>query len=357
MNPGAVDPALAAEELARFTRNAADLMSALRAAGAQTADADAAPRDEVWRSGKVVLYRYRATARPAGLPPLLMVFAMVNRPTILDLAPDRSLIRSLLAAGLDVYLIDWGRPDGSDRYLRFEDYIGGYLDGAVREILATHGIASLNLLGICQGGTFSLCYTALHGDAVGNLVTMVTPVDFKTPDNLLSRWVAGVDVDLMAANGNVSGQVLNNAYVALRPFRLAQQKYVDLVRSGATPARVAEFLRMEQWIFDSPELPAEFFREFVKWLYQENRLIAGTLELGGRKVSLRDITQPVLNIFATQDHIVPPSASLPLARHVGTRDYTAMPVDVGHIGMYVSSRARSAVPAAIVAWLAERPGT
>ncbi|MGC4028012.1 MAG: class III poly(R)-hydroxyalkanoic acid synthase subunit PhaC [Steroidobacteraceae bacterium] len=355
MNPGAFDAARAAEELAEFTRHAAQLLPALRAAAAQVDDH--APRDEVWRSGKVALYRYRATARPAGLPPVLMVFALVNRPTILDLAPDRSLIRGLLAAGLDVYLIDWGCPDGADRYLRFEDYINGYLDAAVREILATHGIPALNLLGICQGGTFSLCYTALHGRAVRNLVTMVTPVDFKTPENLLSRWVSGIDVDLMVANGNVSGQVLNNAYLALRPFRLTQQKYVDLVRGGASAARVAEFLRMEQWIFDSPELPAEFFRQFVKWLYQENRLVAGTLELGGRKVSMQDITQPVLNIFATQDHIVPPSASLPLARHVGSRDYTAMPVEVGHIGMYVSSRARGTVPAAIAQWLAARPGT
>lgn len=355
MSSGSFDPAQAAAELAAFAQRAADMLSALRGAGAQ-AD-DSAPRDAVWRRDKVVLYRYRAVARPAGLPPILLVFALINRPSILDLAPDRSLIRSLLAAGLDVYLIDWGSPDGTDRYLRLEDYLDGYLDGAVREVLAAHGIPALNLLGICQGGTFSLCYTALYPAAVRNLITMVTPVDFRTPENLLSRWAAGIDVDLMVANGNVSGQTLNNAYLALRPFRLMQQKYVDLVRTGPSPARIDEFLRMERWIFDSPELPAELFREFIKWFYQENRLIAGTLELGGRRVLLQTITQPVLNIFGTQDHIVPPSASVPLARHVATKDYTALPVDVGHIGMYVSSRARHTVPAAIAAWLAARPAS
>ncbi|MBV6416854.1 MAG: Poly(3-hydroxyalkanoate) polymerase subunit PhaC [Steroidobacteraceae bacterium] len=353
MTASAFDPARAAMELAEFARRAAELLPALRAAG-DDPEAGCA-RDAVWRRDKVTLYRYRAIAQPKALPPLLIVFALVNRPYILDLAPDRSLIRGLLAAGLDVYLIDWGCPDGADRDLRLADYIDGYLDGAVREILATHGIASLNLLGVCQGGTFSLCYTALHGDAVRNLVTMVTPVDFRTPENLLSRWVADIDIDLMAAGGNVPGQVLNNAFLALQPFRLTQQKYVDLVRSGASPARVAEFLRMERWIFDSPELPAALFRDYVKGCYQENRLVAGTLEIGERKVSLRAITQPVLNIYATQDHIVPPSASLPLAQHIATRDYTAMPVDVGHIGMYVSSRARDTVPPAIAAWLAARP--
>ncbi|MEZ5532027.1 MAG: class III poly(R)-hydroxyalkanoic acid synthase subunit PhaC [Steroidobacteraceae bacterium] len=346
------DPAQITAELVEFAQRAALLLPQLRAAGSHAADG--AGRDEVWRCDKVRLYRYRPIAQPARVPPLLLVFALVNRPDILDLTPDRSLIRGLLGAGLDVYLVDWGRPDGADRDLRLVDYIDGYLDGAVREVLATHGIPALNLLGICQGGTFSLCYTALHGARVRNLVTMVTPVDFKTPENLLSRWAADLDVDLMAANGNIPGQVLNQAYLALQPFRLAQQKYVDLVRNGPSTAQLADFLRMERWIFDSPELPAELFREFVKGLYQENRLVAGTLDIGGRKVSLQAITQPVLNVFATQDHIVPPSASLPLARHVATRDYTAMPVDVGHIGMYVSSRARGTVPAAIAAWLAAR---
>ena len=147
--------------------------------------------------------------------------------------------------------------------------------------------------------------------------------------------------------------MLNNAFLALQPFRLTQQKYVDLVRSGASPARVAEFLRMERWIFDSPELPAALFRDYVKGCYQENRLVAGTLEIGERKVSLRAITQPVLNIYATQDHIVPPSAACRSrsCRHAGLHR------DAGrhwNVGMYVSSRARDTVPA-IAAWLAARP--
>jgi polyhydroxyalkanoate synthase len=353
MSERAFDPSRAAADLAEFAQRAAAMQQALLASSESGDGASA--RDAVWKQDKVTLYRYRAIARPAGLPPVLVVFALVNRPYILDLAPDRSLIRGLLDAGLDVYLVDWGRPDGGDRFLALEDYVERYLDGAVQEILATQGIGALNLLGVCQGGTFSLCYTALHAPQVRNLIAMVTPVDFRTPEDLLSRWVAGIDIDLMAANGNIPGQLLNNAYLALRPFRLMQQKYVDLVRSGASAAKLAEFVRMERWIFDSPDMPAELFRQFVKGFYQENRLVAGTLEIGGRKVSLRDIGQPVLNIYATQDHIVPPSASVPLAQYLGTRDYTAMPVDTGHIGMYVSAQARDTVPPAIAAWLAARP--
>ena len=144
----------------------------------------ATAREEVWRDGKTVLYRFVGD-RPAKGPPLLIVYALVNRPYMVDLQADRSLVKGLLALGLDVYVIDWGYPDRSDRYLTLDDYINRYIDGAVDHLAATHG-GPVNLLGVCQGGAFSLCYAALHPEKVRNLVTMVTPVDFQTPDNMLS---------------------------------------------------------------------------------------------------------------------------------------------------------------------------
>jgi polyhydroxyalkanoate synthase len=111
---------------------------------------------------------------------------------------------------------------------------------------------------------------------------------------------------------------------------------------------------MEKWIFDSPDQPARAFGEFVKWFFQDNRLIKGSVELAGRAVSLKSITQPVLNVFARRDHLVPPSASFALGAHIGSADYTELGVDVGHIGMYVSGRARNTVSAAIAKWLGER---
>jgi polyhydroxyalkanoate synthase len=353
VSANAFDPAAAAREMAEFSQRFAALLPALRAASAATVGCTS--RDLVWSDDKISLYRYRAIARPAGLRPLLVVFALVNRPYVMDLQPDRSLIRALLSGGLDVYLIEWGNPDGADRFLNLNDYINGYLHRCVQHVLKAHAIDALNVLGVCQGGTFSLCYTALHPANVRNLITMVTPVDFKTPDNLLSKWVQGIDIDLMVSNGNVSGDLLNAAYLSLMPFRLTQQKYVALACAPADPPQLEYFMRMERWIFDSPDVPAEVFREFAKWFYQENRLVAGTLEIGGRKVSLKSISQPLLNIYATKDHIVPPSASQPLQRFVGSTNYRDLPVDIGHIGMYVSSKARQIVPASITAWLQERP--
>jgi polyhydroxyalkanoate synthase len=339
-----------------FTRRAgATVETLLRVSGVEPGGS---AREEIYAEDKLRLYRYLPpdTAPQAGRRiPLLIVYALVNRPTLLDLEADRSLIRRLMDQGLDVYLIDWGMPDGADRFLDLDDYINGYIDRCVQHVLDAHGLQSVDLLGVCQGGTFSLCYTALHPERVRNLVTMVTPVDFQTPENLLSQWAQRLDVDaLVEAHGVVPGEVLNNAYLALMPFRLMQQKYLHLLDSAPDDAKAANFVRMEKWIFDSPAQAGAAFRQFVRWMFQENRLVAGTLEIGGQRVDLKRIAQPVLNIYGRKDHLVPPSASEPLGGLVGSNDYTALPFDLGHIGMYVSARAQAEVPRHIAQWLRER---
>jgi hypothetical protein len=146
-------------------------------------------KEAIWKQDKLVLYRYLPLpfVQRARLQPVLISYALVNRPYVLDLQPERSLVRSLLAAGLDVYLIDWGYPDDTDRSLALNDYIDRYLGGCVRQVLGASRAAALNLIGICQGGTLSLCYSALHPRQIANLVLLATPVDFHTPDNLL--WI------------------------------------------------------------------------------------------------------------------------------------------------------------------------
>jgi len=311
-------------------------------------------KDEVWRSGKVRLYRYRPLSPTPGAVPLLIVYALVNRPYMMDLEPDRSLIRGLLSRGLDVYLIDWGYPDGADRFTTLEDYLEDQLAGCIDEILKVRGLDALNLLGVCQGGVFSLCFAALHPERVRNLITMVTPVDFHTSADLLSKWARKIDVDAWVGQANVSGDVLNQLFLALMPFRLSQQKYVDLLRGEADPARIENFMRVERWIYDSPDQAGAAFREFVVWFYQQNRFVRGGLAIGGRSVDLRTLELPILNLIGTRDHLVPPASSAALRGLTRSSDFTTLELDLGHIGMYVSARAQRQVPPAIADWLGER---
>lgn len=313
------------------------------------------PREPVYQEDKLVLYRYKPIVDHPHHIPLLIVYALVNRPYMVDLQADRSLVRNLLSMGQDVYLIDWGYPQRADRYLTLDDYINGYLHRCVNALCKRHGLSKINLLGICQGGTFSLCYSALHPDKIHNLITMVTPVDFKTPDNLLSHWANKLDVDLLVDTlGNIPGELLNWTFLSLKPFRLTTKKYLDMIDHLNEPEIVKNFLRMEKWIFDSPDQAGETFRQFIKDFFQKNGLIHGKIVLGEQRVDLKNITMPLLNIYATQDHLVPSSSSIVLKKYVGTQDYTEIPFNGGHLGIYVSQRAQKEVPNAMGTWLETR---
>jgi len=318
-------------------------------------DYGATTREEVWRDGKVVLYRFAGERKPTAKVPLLICYALVNRPYMVDLQEDRSLVKGLLARGEDVYILDWGYPDRSDRFLTLEDYIERFLGGALDNLRQSFKQDKINLLGICQGGALSLCYAALHPDKINNLITMVTPVDFHTPDNMLSNWIQDLDVDLLVDTlGNVPADMMNLCYLTLKPWRLFVQKYIAMVDILDDRKAMEDFLRMEKWIFDSPDQVGEAFRQFIKQFYQDNGFVNGGIEIGGERVDLGFVDMPILNIYAEQDHLVPPDASRALKTLVGSRDYSELSFRGGHIGIYVSGRAQKEVPEAISNWLRAR---
>ncbi len=341
-------------ELVQFNQNLSKGVKNLLEADEITAGVT--PREEVYAEDKLKLYRYQpSTGVVQNKTPLLIVYALVNRPYMTDIQENRSTVRGLLDQGQDVYLIDWGYPDRADKYLTLDDYINGYIDRCVDVIRERHGVKKINLLGICQGGVFSLCYSTLHQDKVKNLVTMVTPVDCKTPDNMLSHWVQQMDIDaIVDAMGNLPGEMLNWTFLNLKPFQLMGQKYVSMVDIISDEKNVKNFMRMEKWIFDSPDQAGEAFRQFIKDFFQQNKLVEGGLEIGGQPVELKDLKVPVLNIYAEQDHLVPPDASRALKKLVGSKDYTELSFPGGHIGIYVSGKAQKTVPPAIGEWLKKR---
>ena len=353
MGPIKIDPARAFEEALTTQRKLAAALQTLR--NVDDVHFGVTDKEEVYREDKLVVYRFKGERPPTAKVPILIVYALVNRPYMVDLQDDRSLVKNLLAHGEDVYLIDWGYPDRADRWLTLDDYINGYIARSVDAVAKRSGVNKINLLGICQGGTFSLCFSAIHPDKVKNLITMVTPVDFHTSDNMLSNWTRDLDVDLFVDTlGNIPADLMNQCYLMLKPVRLNQQKYIGLVDILDDKVELENFLRMEKWIFDSPDQAGEAFRQFIKDFYQGNKLIKGGLKIGTHEVHLGNITMPVLNVFAEQDHLVPPSASRVLGEHIGTHDYTHVAFRGGHIGIYVSSRAQREVPSAIHDWLAKR---
>lgn len=312
----------------------------------------ASPRQAVWQDDGATLYRYLSDRPARNRTPVLIVYSLINRPSILDLRPQRSLVGALRDGGSDVYLLDWGYPTPADRFLSLDDYVNGYLDRAVREICRRHDCDEVALLGVCQGGTLALCYAALHPQRVRGVITLVTPVDFHAGESVLYRLCKHIDFDrVVDAAGNVPADVLNAIFVSLKPYRVLSQRYVDMLGLVDDPQAMTEFLRMEQWMYDSPDQAGEAFRQFAKDCYQRNALVRGELRLDDHAVDPARLTMPILNVYASADHLVPPASAAALGALAPSRDYCEIALDSGHLGVFISGRVQRAFFPALIDWL------
>lgn len=324
----------------------------------EDAASDLLEKEEVLRIGKMRLYHYKplVSSRKLSKTPTLIAYALVNRQYMMDIQPDRSVIKSFLEGGLDVYVIDWGYPTGEDMYMTMEDYIEWYMGDCVDYIIANSKADKINLLGVCQGGTFSTIYASLHPEKIKNLVTMVVPIDFSTDDGLLFRWGKFLNIDALidAYDGVVPGDVMNIAYLILKPLNLTVNKYIGMTDQMGDAEYLTNFIRMEKWVFDSPGQVGSTLSKFVRDLYQDNKLVKGEFMLGDKKVDLKNITMPLLCACAEYDHLVPLSSSRPLMDAVGSKDKQFLSFATGHIGMYVSSKSQKAIAPQIVEWINAR---
>ncbi len=304
-------------------------------------DIGTAEKEQVWSMDKIKLYRYKREDEPTVKTPIVVSYALINRFYMMDLQPDRSLIRKLLSLGLDIYVIDTGYPTRADRYLTMHDYINIYIDEAIDFVREAHGIDQVNLMGICQGGTFSVIYTATHPEKIKNLVTLVTPIDFSTDDGLLFRWARDMDVDAIVEGfgGLIPGNFLDTGFQMLKPM-LKVRKQKTLMDIMDDEAKLMNFLRMEKWINDLPDQAGECYRQFIKDLYQQNKLVKGELVVGPYEVDLKNITMPVLTIYASEDHLVPPSSTKPINDYIGSEDKHLYEFPGGHIGVFTGRRSQ-----------------
>jgi polyhydroxyalkanoate synthase len=315
------------------------------------------PKDVVWTHRKTTLYRYRSNQRRHAVP-VLLVFALINRPEIFDLRPGHSFVEHLLGEGFDVYLLDWGVPRAEDGDTGLDYYVCDAIPWSMREVLRSSGASELTLLGWCIGGTLCAMHAALEGSRspARNLVLLTTPID--PTESLYHTWVGtdSFDVDYLTDNCDViSGLGIDIANKLMKPVtnlwttyrRLAQNVY------DGKADRVA-YQSMAKWIADNPPFPARAFREWVTWVYKENRLARGLLRIRGRLADLRQIRQPLLIVTAEADHIAPPANTVPLLDLVQSTDVTHFARPGGHIGLMAGSKARAEIWPDLAGWLSER---
>jgi polyhydroxyalkanoate synthase len=314
------------------------------------------PRDVVWTHRGTTLYRYRSNRRENAIP-LLLVFALINRPAIFDLRPGNSFVEYLLSEGFDVYLVDWGVPDEEDSDMGLAEFVLDELHWAIRETLRTSGADEVSLVGWCIGGTLCTMYCALHpGGAVRNAVLLTTPID---PSNsLYTKWVGDdeFDVDLIAESyPAIPGGGIDFANKLMKPvtnYFTTYRRLFQNVLDGKEPR--LSYQAMAKWVADNPPFPAKAYREWITWMYKENRLVGGRLSLRDRRVRLSDIDQNLLVVTAGADHIAPPPTTVPLLDLVSSADVTHLDRPGGHIGLMAGSKAKHEIWPELADWLRER---
>ncbi len=314
----------------------------------------ATPKELVWSSDKIKMYHYTRDSKPKCATPVLVSFAMLNRHDVLDLQPDRSLMAKLIEEGLDVYIMDWGYHDRSDRYLTMEDYIDGYMNDAVDFLRKRHNTKKIHKMGICQGGTFSMIYASLYPEKLQSLTTYVAPYDFSTTKCMLYKWTKYIDVDAMVDTmGTIPGEMIDSAFGMLKPS-MNVSKYFGLIDSLSDKPKMENFLRMEKWKSDLPAIPGEMYRKYIKDLFRDNKLIKGEFELGGRKVDLKNATMPFLNVYATEDNIIPNESTLNIMNVIGSKDKKEYAFPGGHIGVFVGGKSQKELAPAVADWVITR---
>jgi len=313
----------------------------------------------VYQKDRMRLLYYASDAKSKRSPPVLMVYAVINKPYVLDLHPDRSVIRTFLKKGFDVYLIDWGAPSRSDRFISTEDYVERYIDYAVDWLTESLGIKQVSLFGYCLGGTLAAVYAAVHPDKIKNLMIMAGPIDFNHDYSLLHWWTMEEHFDaekLTRAFGNIPEDLFTSTFKLLNPVQNLHLKYVSLFENVENERFVDMFFRMEQWIHDGIPVTGAFYRELIEKWYQGNQIVKNEFRLNGQKVNLKNINMPVVTITGEQDHIAPPISTESLLNFVSSKDKKAVSCNCGHIGLSVGGRAHKEVWTDVTSWLAKRSG-
>ncbi|MEF8782211.1 MAG: class III poly(R)-hydroxyalkanoic acid synthase subunit PhaC [Haloarculaceae archaeon] len=347
----------AIDELAEATRKGQLLPE--RLAEMENIDVGMTPSNVVYEENKLELLHYESRTEEQNDVPILIVYALINRPFVLDLQPGRSVVERLLDAGHDVYLIDWNEPSRLDQHLTLHDYVNRYIDNCVDEVCERSEQDAINLLGYCMGGTMSAIYSALHPEKINALGLMAAGLYFDKSGGILEDWGSEEyfdPEDVTDTYGNVPAEMLDDGFKLMDPVDNYITKYITLYENLESDGFVGNFARMERWLDEGIDLAGDAYVQFLKKIYQNNELYRNELEIGGQQVDVEDIDMPVLQILGEYDHLIPPTASKPFNDVVGSDDVSTIEYPTGHIGLSVSSSSHEDVWPEVCEWFHEKSG-
>ncbi|SFS01102.1 alpha/beta fold hydrolase [Sphingomonas jatrophae] len=292
------------------------------------------PMPVVAQAGRAMLRDYGGRGRPA-----IFVPSLINAPTVLDLQPGTSLLRWLAESGIRPLLVEWGSPTADDAALD----IAGHVEALLLPLIDAIG-RDAAVVGYCLGGTMALAAAARR--PVAGLTLIAAPWHFagypqEAREAQLVMWTAAKPtaeaIDLCPL------EVFQAAFWQLDPARTVA-KFERFGRLDPASDTAAGFVALEDWANDGPPLTRDAARQLVEGFIRDDQPGRGVWHVDGTPVDAAALTCPVLDIASTTDRIVPRATAASLG--------TPLRLALGHVGMIVGGRARTALWEPLRAWLA-----
>jgi polyhydroxyalkanoate synthase len=318
---------------------------------------------------------------------LLIIYAPINQFHIMDIDPERSVVKALLSKGIDVYLLDWGYPLSDSNNSSLYDYIQ-YVYDAIKyiqkktktEFTSTENPNNYNenkvtnlpskpkyesakmpdihdkkisILGYCWGGIIALCYVSLYGNNnIKNLTLLAVPVDSSKDKAILAQWTRSIDTDkIIDEFGHFGGPVLNAGFIMRNPVRFTIDKYLTVTKKINDKDFMKMFRAVEEWLYNTPNVPGRLFKDIVNGCYKQNGLIGKNMLVEGNHIDLAKINMTVLTVVAENDDLVSPESTVEINNHISSQIKKVIRFKGGHVGLCVSSSAQRTLWPEIAEWI------
>ncbi len=318
------------------------------------------PKEILWQKNKARLYHYQASTEKRYKTPILMIYALINKPYVMDLAPNNSLVEYLVNDGYDVYLLDWGEFEWEDRDLTYADFVYDYVAPSAKRVARCAGTPDITIIGYCMGGTITTMYAALFDKPIlRNLVYLAVPIDFNRA-GLYDVWLRakGYDPDRIADTLElVPADFIDWGTRMLNPMNNYWGTYSRLWKTINDDESPDFWKYLNKWTKDNINFPGGAYRDWIRDFYQGNKLIKNQIVLRGRRVQLQKIKANLLALVGSRDHIALPHQTEASLSYLSSKDKTYREFNVGHGGLILGETARTKVFPFLSAWLAKRSET
>jgi polyhydroxyalkanoate synthase len=310
-----------------------------------------------WTAARLRAYHPKQTS--AG-PVVLIIPAPFKRAYIWDLLPPVSVVRRCRDRGMRVFLLEWMDPTEQEDGYGLAEY-ADRLPGAALDIVAAEaGSCRPFLAGHSLGGTFAAIFALLHPERIGGLILVDAPLAFGEHGGPLARAVRRAPharVIRAMAGSPVPGSTINALSLAAAPEAFQLQRVADLAASLLDPTALAIHARVERWAYDEFPLPGQLFEDVLEQLYREDRLMTGTLEVGGKRIGIEQLRTQVIAVTNPVGQIVPPRSLLNALNSVPSLDGEVLEYDgdrgpmLQHVGPLVARLAHERLWPRILDWI------